>query len=62
MDIHAEITAQIITQLDQGVTPWSASWVKKTGLPTRSNGDPYTGINTLLLWGKAAGGGFAAPT
>lgn len=49
-DIHAEVTAQIIAKLEDGVAPWTKSW---TGggfvLPRRSTGQHYRGINIMLL-------------
>ena len=64
-DIHQEITDKIIKELEAGTPPWKRGWTKKTGgmsgLPLRVTGQPYAGINGLLLWGAAADAGYSAP-
>ncbi|MEO0380920.1 MAG: zincin-like metallopeptidase domain-containing protein [Pseudomonadota bacterium] len=64
-DIHQEITDKIIKELEAGTPPWKRGWTKKTGglsgLPLRVTGQPYAGINVLLLWGAAADAGYSAP-
>ena len=59
------VTDRIVTMLENGVRPWSKPWsdgVAPTaqGRPLRSNGQPYTGINTLNLWCAAQARGFAS--
>ena len=52
------ITASIIEQLEQGVRPWTKPWASKGGesvaLPLRANGEPYQGINVVMLWLRGA--------
>ena len=60
-DIHATITAQIITAIEEGCPPWRKPWTGGEAgacLPLRSNGEPYRGINVLVLWSIAAANGY----
>ena len=42
--------------------PWNADHAaERITRPVRHNGQPYTGINILSLWGSASVYGFAAP-
>jgi antirestriction protein ArdC len=51
------VTARVITELEQGRTPWAQPWgMGKTalGLPRNAlSGQNYSGINILILWGAA---------
>lgn len=63
-DLYATVTNQIIAALEAGVRPWVRPWTK-TGAPTiakplRSTGEPYRGINVLLLWGAAVDRGYSS--
>ena len=60
MSLQAEVTAQIVAQLEAGVRPWNASWDQEGSLamPRRSTGEQYTGVNVLLLWAAAMEKGF----
>jgi antirestriction protein ArdC len=52
-NIYDHITGLIITAIEEGCAPWRKPWTGgKTGasLPLRHNGEPYRGINTLVLW------------
>lgn len=55
-DIAQEITADIVRLLERGVRPWTPPWDEKTalaatpGLPLRATGEPYRGMNVVLLW------------
>ncbi|AAM54911.2 conjugal transfer antirestriction protein (plasmid) [Rhizobium etli CFN 42] len=65
-DIYSRITTKIIADLEQGVRPWTKPWTAGGGTaevsrPLRHNGQPYTGINVLLLWSEAIARGFASP-
>ena len=65
-DIYTSITNKIITSLEQGVRPWMKPWnaehpAGKITRPLRHNGQPYSGINILMLWASAMEQGFAAP-
>jgi antirestriction protein ArdC len=60
--VHARITARIADRLRAGVRPWRRPWQGGApGRPLRSTGEPYRGINTLLLWLTAAERGWASP-
>jgi antirestriction protein ArdC len=66
VDIHAKITDRIIAALEAGVRPWVQPW--STGhcegritRPLRHNGEPYSGINVLLLWSETVSRGFRSP-
>lgn len=66
-DIYARITERIVADLERGVRPWIRPWsaVNATGRitrPLRHNGEPYTGMNVLLLWSETMARGFASPT
>jgi antirestriction protein ArdC len=65
-DVYNSVTERIIADLEQGVRPWQSPWRNPAGhgfvsLPLRANGEPYRGINTLLLWLHALDKGFVSP-
>jgi antirestriction protein ArdC len=66
VDIYARITETIVADLEKGVRPWMKPW-SAGGLegritrPLRYTGEPYTGINVLLLWSESLARGFEAP-
>jgi antirestriction protein ArdC len=48
------------------VRPWLKPWNAdntsgRIVRPLRANGQPYKGINVLMLWGEAMAQGFACP-
>ena len=50
------ITDRIIEAMEAGCPPWRKPWtgcVNAASLPLRHNGEPYRGINVLLLWSIA---------
>lgn len=63
-DLYARITDKIIAQLEAGVRPWTQPWVGGASVtrPLRHNGEPYNGINVLLLWSEALAHGFQSST
>ncbi|BDA87237.1 antirestriction protein (plasmid) [Aureimonas sp. SA4125] len=66
-DIYAQITDRIIADLEKGVKPWMQPWSAANASgritrPLRHNGEPYSGMNVLLLWSEAVARGFASPT
>ncbi|WP_454659137.1 ArdC family protein [Bosea beijingensis] len=66
-DIYARITERIVADLEKGVRPWIRPWstANITGRitrPLRHNGEPYTGMNVLLLWSEGMERGFASST
>lgn len=66
VDLYEQVTNQIVRQLEQGVRPWMVPWnaghpAGSICRPLRCNGQPYNGINILMLWGTAMERGYAAP-
>lgn len=66
-DPHTRITERILAELEQGVRPWLKPWSSdalagRVTRPLRATGEPYRGINVILLWMEAAASGYAAPT
>jgi antirestriction protein ArdC len=65
LDIHAEITARIVTAIEDGIAgdfrlPWSRSGA--SGRPTNiASGKRYNGINVLALWVAALHHGYSRP-
>jgi antirestriction protein ArdC len=65
-DVYARVTAKIIAHLEQGVRPWLRPWsvehaAGRITRPLRSSGEPYNGINVLMLWCEACAKGFSCP-
>lgn len=60
--LYEEVTATIITQLEEGVFPWVRPWSKakaSLGLPRNAvTKRAYSGINILVLWGAVIEGGY----
>ncbi|MGV1760577.1 ArdC family protein [Rhizobium sp. A22-96] len=66
-DIYARITDLIVEQLGKGVRPWVQPWSVTTlggrvSRPLRFSGEPYSGINVLLLWSESLARGFSSQT
>ena len=66
IDVYARVTAKIIADLEQGVRTWQRPWnaANATGniiRPLRATGQPYRGVNVLLLWSEALDKGYTAP-
>jgi antirestriction protein ArdC len=66
-DVYARITDKIIAALEAGVRPWVQPWsgghlTGGVSRPLRHNGEPYSGINVLLLWSEATARGYRAST
>lgn len=52
-DLYAEVSARIITELEQGAAPWVKAWSATAGANTPCNAvtnRPYSGCNVILLW------------
>ncbi|MBX9845788.1 MAG: ssDNA-binding domain-containing protein [Xanthobacteraceae bacterium] len=66
LDVYTRITNRIIEDLERGVHPWLKPWTAGPGSnvarPLRHNGEPYSGINVILLWSEAVARGFRSPT
>ncbi len=65
-DLYTRVTNRIVADLEQGVRPWLKPWNAEHAAgqitrPLRHNGQPYRGINVLMLWGEAMAHGFACP-
>lgn len=65
-DVYARVTGKIVQDMQAGNLTWRMPWHADhmNGLvtrPQRWNSIPYTGINTLMLWGTAAERGYASP-
>lgn len=66
-DLYARVTDAIVADLEAGVRPWTRPWtcVGRGGpvsRPLRAGGQPYSGVNVLLLWAEALARGLTAPT
>jgi antirestriction protein ArdC len=64
-DIYSLITDRIIEELANGVRPWMKPWNAANSdgritRPLRHNGQPYSGMNVLLLWSEQMSRGFAS--
>lgn len=63
IDTYQRITDTIVEALEAGTRPWMQPW-SATNIggtfprPLRSTGEPYRGINVLLLWIASAANGF----
>ena len=65
-DVYTRITDKIIADLERGVRTWTKPWdashtTGRITRPLRHNGQPYNGINILILWASAIEQGFTAP-
>src|SRR5271157_3298973 len=65
-DLYTRVTNSIIADLERGIRPWLQPWnaehaAGRITRPLRVNGQPYKGINVLMLWGDAQSKGFACP-
>ncbi|WP_441254208.1 ArdC family protein [Bradyrhizobium sp. 613_E4_N2_2] len=64
--LYEEITSHIIADLEAGTFPWARPWgasgeSKAFALPSNAaTGNPYSGINILILWGKMFESGFTS--
>jgi antirestriction protein ArdC len=66
-DLYQRVTYAIIADLAKGLRPWARPWstyhsAAALRRPQRHNGEPYRGINTVLLWVRAAEQGYRSPT
>ncbi|MGB3625029.1 MAG: zincin-like metallopeptidase domain-containing protein [Henriciella sp.] len=65
-DIYSRITDKIIADLEGGVRPWHQPWNAEHAAgrivrPLRHNGQPYSGMNVIMLWVEAMEKGYTAP-
>ena len=67
-DPHSRITDRILAELEQGTRPWLKPWsggdmaTSGRNRPLRATGQPYRGINVLLLWIEAHASGYVSPS
>lgn len=64
-DVYKRITDHIVTALENGVRPWIKPWnadhaAGRITRPLRGNGQPYQGINVIMLWSAAVERGYSA--
>lgn len=60
-DAYDSITTKIVAAIEKGNLPWRKRWSGKgSGMPVRSCGTPYRGINILALWATSEECGFAS--
>lgn len=55
-DCYSEFTNAIVSDLENGIRPWTKPWRSGAGTPRRplrNNGVPYRGMNVLWLWRAA---------
>ena len=61
-DTYSRITNRIIQDLEKGQLTWRKPWngenLAAVSRPLRWNNIPYTGVNTLMLWGTCAERGY----
>ena len=65
-DVYSRVTDKIIADLEKGVRTWMKPWnaehaAGRITKPLRHNGQPYNGINVLMLWSAAVAEGYSAP-
>jgi len=66
VDIYAKVTDRIVEELARGVKPWMKPWSAantcgRITRPLRHNGQPYSGMNVLLLWSEGMARGYSSP-
>ncbi|GAC1045327.1 ArdC family protein [Rhizobium sp. No.120] len=66
VDIYSRITDRLVDDLARGVKPWMKPWHDRNlqgriTRPLRHNGQPYSGVNVLLLWSEGMARGFSSP-
>ncbi|AWK85984.1 ArdC family protein [Azospirillum thermophilum] len=65
-DVYTRVTNRIRADLEKGVRPWIKPWdaghaAGRITRPLRATGQPYRGINTVMLWMTAMERGYASP-
>ncbi|HEX5776205.1 MAG TPA: zincin-like metallopeptidase domain-containing protein [Caulobacteraceae bacterium] len=65
-DLYTRVTNAIVADLENGVRPWTKPWsaehlAGRISRPLRSTGEPYSGVNVILLWAEAVSRGYTAP-
>ena len=63
-DAQQAVTDRIIAAIEAGTPPWRKPWTGDRGgaaFPMRACGEPYRGINVILLWLEADAKGYTSP-
>lgn len=62
-DVYQHVTDKIVAALEAGTRPWEQPWrsAGRSLRPLRFNGEPYRGVNVLMLWVAAQERGFTSP-
>jgi antirestriction protein ArdC len=65
-DVYTRITGKIIADLERGTRPWLQPWqaahqAGPVSRPLRASGQPYRGVNILVLWDAGLTHGFCCP-
>lgn len=65
-DVYTRVTSHIVEELERGVRPWLKPWNAENAAgritrPLRHNGQPYNGVNVLMLWASAEMAGYSCP-
>lgn len=66
-DVYTRVTERILADLEAGTRPWMKPWDASNAQdsiirPLRVTGEPYKGMNVLLLWGEMLDRGYRSPT
>jgi antirestriction protein ArdC len=66
LDLYTRVTDRLVADLERGVRPWMKPWnaehaAGRITRPLRHNGQPYRGINILLLWLEAESKRYTTP-
>lgn len=64
-DLYTRVAQAIAADLERGVRSWTKPWsadhlAGAVGRPLRHTGEPYNGVNVLLLWSEAVERGFTS--
>ena len=65
-DVYTRVTTLIVEELERGVRSWFKPWnaehaARRITRPLRHSGQPYRGVNILMLWMSAELNGYACP-
>ena len=61
-DVYSRVTNKIIADLEKGELTWLKPWEGGTPpRPIQANGNPYRGVNILMLWFAAMEKGYNSP-
>lgn len=49
MDLYAEITNRLVTEMEKGIIPWKKPWMAAGAAISHTTGKPYSLLNQMLL-------------